>query len=385
MKRNFIYFDNAATGYPKPRSVIRAVNNAFDKFGGNPGRSGHFLSVDASRMIYACREALCDFLNYNYPERVVFTPNASYALNLAIFGLYEKNSNIIISDFEHNSVLRPVVALSENKDNNISYTTFSAARTSDELVMSDFASKITDNTKLAVITYASNICGRILPIEKISKICKQKKIKLIIDASQACGEIPINLKNLYFDAFCSAGHKGLYGPTGTGFVIFSDCCEPRSLIFGGNGINSEIPYMVGELPERLEVGTLNTIGICGLCEGVKFIKKLGVPYIHESTAEIRRFIEEELHNSGAEVYGDYEEKTPIVLFNIPNFDAARISSFLDEHSICTRSGLHCSPTAHKALFTGSYGAVRASLGYANTMQEAERFILTLNKFIKENR
>ncbi len=385
MKRNLIYFDNAATGYPKPRSVIRAVNNAFDKFGGNPGRSGHSLSVDASRMIFGCREAICDFLNYNYPERVVFTPNASYALNIAIFGLYEKNSNIIISDLEHNSVLRPVVALSENKDNNISYTTFSAAWMRDELVISDFVSKITDKTKLAVITYASNICGRILPIEKISNICKQRNIKLIIDASQACGEIPISLKDLYFDAFCSAGHKGLYGPTGTGFVIFSDGCEPKSLIFGGNGINSEVPYMVGEIPERLEVGTLNTVGISGLCEGVKFIEKLGVSYIHESCTEIRKFIEAELQNSGAVVYGDYAEKTPIVLFNIPEFDAARISSFLDGCSICTRSGLHCAPTAHKALFTGAYGAVRVSLGYANTMQEAERFIITLNKFIKDNK
>lgn len=385
MKRNLIYFDNAATGYPKPRSVIRAVNNAFSKFGGNPGRSGHTLSVDASRMVYGCRETICDFLNYKYPERVVFTPNASFALNLAIFGLYEKNSNIIISDLEHNSVIRPVYALVQNESNNITYTTFSAAWTSDELVISDFTSKICENTKLAVITYVSNICGRILPVEKISRICKEKNIRLIIDASQGCGEIPINLEELYFDAFCSAGHKGLYGPAGTGFVIFSKDCEPENLIFGGNGINSEIPYMSGDIPERLEVGTLNTVGICGLCEGIKFIDNLGVSSIHESCSEIRNYIEYELQNMGVAVYGDYTEKTPIILFNVPGFDASQVSSCLDDYGICTRSGLHCAPSAHKALFTGNSGAVRASLGYANTMSEAQQFIKCVNNFIKTNR
>ena len=187
MSNKFIYFDNAATGYPKPECVKKAVYQAFEKYGGNPGRSGHRLSVDASRAVYACREKVCEFLNFKYPERVVFTLNATHALNMAIKGLSAKGIHIIISNLEHNSVYRPVYNLSKDKDKDISFSAFDASSRNDETGVSNFKAEIRENTKLAVITVASNICGKILPVKRISSICKKKGIKLILDASQALG------------------------------------------------------------------------------------------------------------------------------------------------------------------------------------------------------
>ncbi len=382
MKNNLIYFDHAATGYPKPEAVLRRTLSAFSECGGNPGRSGHSLSVAASKAIYECREKVCELLGYDKPERVVFTPNATYALNMAIKGLASKNSHILISNFEHNSVIRPVHALSENTDLRIKYSMFDALCENDDCVISSFINSIRPDTRLAVVTAASNVCGKVMPIEKISEICKKRRIKLIIDAAQGCGEFEIDMKKLGADAICSAGHKALYGPTGTGFAVFSEDAEPKSIIEGGNGILSKEPHMGSVMPERLEAGTLNTFGICGLSEGIKYIKELGINEIHEKTLGLCDYITDGLLDIGAHVYGNYKNKTPIILFNMPGIDCTEVSRYLDENGICTRSGFHCAPTAHKALGTEDIGGVRVSLGYSNTRSEASRFLCVLSRFQK---
>ncbi len=382
MTEKLIYFDNAATGYPKPECVLNGTIRAFSKYGGNPGRSGHFLSTAASKAIYNCREEICKLLNFKNPERVVFTPNATYALNMAIKGLAQKDSHILISNFEHNSVIRPIYALAQNSDMRISYSMFDASHISENVVLANFKKSIKNNTKLAVVTAASNICGKILPIGEISKICNEKNIILIVDASQACGEIEIDFEKTGADVICSAGHKGLYGPTGTGFAVFSKNVEPKAITEGGNGLLSSLPTMGEELPEKLEAGTLNTFGICGLSEAIRFILAQNIGTIYEKNRELQRYITEGLLNIGAKVYGNYNNKTPIILFNIPGADSTRVSAFLDEKSICTRSGLHCAPTAHAALHTGESGAVRVSLGYANTFREADKFLSAISKFSK---
>ncbi len=382
MKNSLIYFDHAATGYPKPGAVLKATMEAFGKYGGNPGRSGHRLSVAASKAIYECREQVCRLLSFDMPERVVFTPNATYALNMAITGLVKKNSHILISNFEHNSVIRPVHALSENLDKAIRYSMFDASGHEDEKVVSEFTKSIRPDTKLAVVTASSNICGKILPVKEISKVCKNHGIKLIVDAAQGCGEFDINMKSIGADVICSAGHKALYGPTGTGFAVFGEDTEPESIIFGGNGIFSKDPHMGGEMPERLEAGTLNTFGICGLSEGIKFILGLGIEEIHQRTYNLCSYITDGLLELGCIVYGNYSNKTPIILFNVPGIDCSEVSSYLDGCGICTRSGFHCAPGAHRALGTENIGGVRVSLGYSSTKAEASRFLAEMSKFLK---
>ncbi len=382
MNNNIIYFDNAATGYPKPYRVKKAVYHAFDEYGGNPGRSGHILSTEASKAVYGCREEVCELLNFNYPERVVFTLNATHALNIAIKGLAEKGSHIIISNLEHNSVYRPVYSLCSKAENEMTFSIFDATGKSDDSVLSKFESAIRDNTKLAVITAASNICGKILPIRKIADVCRKRDIKLIIDASQAIGVIDIDIDNIKPDVLCSAGHKGLYGPSGTGFAVFSPDISPETIIQGGNGIVSELPDMGNILPEMLEAGTVNTVGICGLKDGIRFIRETGIQNIEANCLEIDRYISENLAGIGAQVYSNFINKTPITLFNIPGITAEKVTELLDEKRICTRGGIHCSPLAHKALFTGPYGAVRASYGYANTMQEAKKFVSVIYDIYK---
>ena len=381
MNNKLIYFDNAATGYPKPHSVRREAMRAFEECGGNPGRSGHILSANAAKAVFECREKVCSLINYDRPERVIFTLNATHALNIAIKGLAEPKSGIVISSLEHNSVYRPVYALCD-KNKDMHFDIFDASQKSDEAVAENFRKAIRADTKVAVITVASNICGRILPVKEISEICRQNGIKLILDASQAMGEIPFDFSEIKPSVLCSAGHKGLYGPCGTGFAVFSEDINPEPIIEGGNGLVSELPTMGEELPEKLEAGTVNTPGILGLGAGIDFVRSLGVESIRKKCSQICDFLTAELKSCGAIIYGDYENKTPIILFNIPGMSPSALSSRLDTAGICTRSGIHCSPLGHKALKTGSDGAVRVSLGYANTQREAEMFISEMRKIIR---
>ncbi len=378
---NLIYFDNAATGYPKPHSVKKAVLRAFDDYGGNPGRSGHALSSAASKAVYRCREEVCKLIGYDAPERVVFTLNATHALNIAIKGIAEPNSHIIISNLEHNSVYRPVYSLSSDSSNHIAFSVFDAVSNNDDAVIESFISAIREDTKLAVVTHSSNICGKILPIKQIADECHKRGIKIIVDASQTMGHIDILFDEINADVICTAGHKGLYGPPGTGFAVFAKDTDPKAIIEGGNGLVSSLPVMGNYLPEKLEAGTVNTTGICGLCESIRFIREKGINSIAENCALIDRFVCEELSRLGANVYSKFSVKTPITLFNIPGLSADRVVEYLDNNGICVRGGIHCAPLAHKALFTGKNGAVRVSYGYANTMNEAYRFINTIGRLV----
>jgi len=384
MSGKLIYFDNAATGYPKPECVRKAAYRAFEECGGNPGRSGHILSVNAAKAVFECRESICKLLNFNHPERIVFAGNATLALNIAIKGLSKRRSHIIISNLEHNSVYRPVYSLSHDIMNDITYSVFDATPLCDEAVLDNFRKAIRHNTKMAVITAASNICGKILPIKEIVGICREKGIIPIIDASQACGEIRIDYEQLKPCVICSAGHKGLYGPTGTGFVLFAPEFDPIPVIHGGNGLASEMPVMGNELPEMLEAGTLNTFGICGLRAGVDHVIELDPACIFDHCAKIERSISMGLAELGADLYSEFSHKTPIVLFNIPGIPAEAVSAHLDERLICTRSGIHCAPLAHHALDTGSNGAVRVSIGFNNTLSESLRFLDEMKKLIRDD-
>ena len=377
MKR-YIYFDNAATTLNKPETVSRATVYAIERLA-NPGRSGHDLSMNAAGEIYECRNAVCHLFGCDSPERVIFTHNATYALNMAIKGLVEPGSHILFSNYEHNSVIRPIHALSKYKELDISYTVFDATGKDSDTVY-DFSSKIRPNTRLAVVTLASNVCGRILPIAKLTEICRKKGITFICDASQGAGCVPINVKALGIDVLCFTGHKSLYGPQGTGGIVFCTNKEPRAIIEGGNGVNSADKNMSGLLPERLEAGTLNTPGICGLSAGISYISKIGINEIYGRNLQLIDKLTENLASiRGITLYGVTSQRTPTLIFNKKGICSEDMAKMLNDKGICVRGGFHCAPLAHTALNTGECGAVRASLSFNNTMNEIDTFSSVVNK------
>lgn len=376
---NLIYFDHAATSWPKPKRVISAVSDAMIYNGGNPGRSGHVLSVRAAKAVYECREAVCRLLSFNSPERVVFTQNTTHALNMAIKGTVRHGEHILISNLEHNSVIRPVHALSKSYEKRISYSIFDATDADDDETVYCFKRALQPNTSVAVITASSNVCGKILPIDKISAVCRARGIRLIVDGAQAGGVFPIDFIRMGADILCLAGHKGLYGPQGTGIMICSENIEPRCIVEGGNGVNSEEREMTGVLPERLEAGTVNTPGISGLCEGIKYVIQETPEAIFGKTLHLSRYASDGLLSCNrVKIYGNYDIKAPVILFNKEGIPPETMSAFLSENGICTRSGFHCAPTAHYAL--GSSGGVRISFSHKNTKNEIDKFLKLVNSY-----
>lgn len=377
MKR-YVYFDEAATSLPKPECVRRAMYDALDMLG-NPGRSGHDLSYRAAMEIFECRKSVSRLFGCDKPERVVFTYNATYALNMAIKGYARPGSHILISNLEHNSVIRPVHALSKEPEQGITYSVFDATGSTNDLLY-DFSSKIRPNTRMAVVTLASNVTGKILPVASLASICRKRGILLVCDASQAAGCVPINVPSLGIDVLCFAGHKGLYGPQGVGGALFYTDIEPNAILEGGNGMHSADKNMLGSLPERLEPGTLGTPGICGLNAGIGYVTKIGIGEIYERNKMlIDRLTEALAAIKDVRVYGVCEHRTPTLIFNKKGLPSEEAAESLNESGYCVRGGFHCAPLAHAALQTGEYGAVRASLSFGNTTKQIDNFARFVEK------
>lgn len=369
-----IYLDNAATTFPKPRRVIEEFIRAVRLYGGNPGRSSHYLSRQAARIVYETREEIASLFG-GQPENVVFTLNATYALNIAINSLRKKNGLVLISNFEHNAVLRPVAYGGE-------YEVFDASGSDDEVVCA-FTSALSFKPSLVVCNHASNLCGKVLPVERIGKICHENGIPFIIDASQSAGRRSLSLRDTYADAICAPGHKGLYGTQGSGFVIFADKYRGDAsvlspFVHGGNGVNSLEPFMPDFLPERFEGGTLPTPAIAALCAGIKEVKRITIQNIeYLENALGRRLIEGLSVINGVTVYGNYGGGT--VLFNVDGASSETLAHQLDENGICVRAGYHCCPLGHLTLKTPQGGAVRVSVSVYNTRYDVDRLLTVLNK------
>lgn len=384
--KHLIYFDNAATTFPKPISVVRAVEHCMEDYCGNPGRSGHRLSLEASRKIYDCRELLSDMFGISSPTNIVFTMNTTYALNIAINALLTKGSHILISDLEHNSVLRTVAS---QKRNGSSYDIFKVYPGNDEATLRSLKSKLRPDTSLVVCTHQSNICGVRLPIEKIGKICNARRIRFIVDAAQSAGYHPIRLDRCHIDAVCCPGHKGLYGPQGTGFAVFSDkYSAPEFLnttlpfLYGGNGVNSADIEMPDFLPERFEAGTLPTPAIAGLCEGIKFVNNQTYKKIaYHSNQLYQRAFDMLSSMKNVRIYYPFLLPSSTILFNADGYSSDYVADHLNKYDICVRSGLHCAPLAHKKLNTLKCGAVRVSYSFFNTQEENEQFYRALKSLI----
>lgn len=377
-----IYLDNAATTFPKPKEVYSEVWRCITEYCGNPGRSGHTLSVAAQRIVYDLRVKLAECFGNSNVENTVFTLNATHALNIAIRGILRSGDHVIMSNIEHNSVRRPVIA------SGCDYDIFNAAAETED-ILREIESLITPKTTLIVSTHSSNISPIRNPIRSIGELCRKHKIRFIVDAAQSAGIYPISMRESNIDALCLAGHKGLYGIQGAGVVIFSDrykasgarkLCE---FAVGGNGVSAHEPGMPEFLPERFEAGTLPTPALAGMLAGIKAVESIGIDSIREHEASLYRRARERLCNDNRiKVYCPVPNYSQILLFNAIGISPMRIADELDREGICVRAGFHCAPLAHKALETGEYGAVRVSFGAFNTAEETDIFCDKLNRILK---
>lgn len=374
-----IYLDNSATTFPKPVSVQNALLNAVKNYGGNPGRSGHFLSLKVSEKIYDTRLTIATLFNTT-AENVVFTSNCTHALNTAIKGILNSGDHIILSDLEHNSVIRPIYALSKQK--NVSYDIATTYMDKKDTVNS-FKQMIRNNTKAIVCTHASNVTGFVLPIREIGLLCKEKNITFIVDVAQSAGVFDIDVKAFNIDILCSAGHKGLYGPTGTGFMIIENNIKLNTLLEGGTGSLSVDLTQPDFSPDRYESGTQNSVGIIALQAGALFVKNNGINKIYKHEFSICEKIYNNLSQmKSVKLYTDNYCKnkySPIVICNVNDINSNEIISKMSNLGYCLRGGLHCSPLAHKKLGTLHQGVVRISPSAFTNNYEVNKF---LNDFYK---
>ena len=366
-----IYLDNAATTFPKPESVIRKTDECIRKYCANSGRSSHSLAVKTDEEIFYTREAIADFLSFPHPERVCFTTNATYALNIAIKSFITKKCHVLISDIEHNSILRPLYKLKENIG--IEFSSFS---TNSDIEKSIEAA-IKKDTYAIITTLCSNVTGKVIPLETLSSVAKKHGLKLIVDASQLIGHKEINLCKNHCDALCAPGHKGLFGIQGVGFAVFPSDAPYETIIEGGSGNESQNPFMPHALPERFEAGTLPAPSIVALGAGIDYIKNIGLREIEEKLLYLTDFFYQELKKH--KKLKIYAAENGIISFSFSDVNSHKIADALSKSGICVRSGLHCAPMAHAKLGSLKNGLVRVSLSVFNTENDAYRLAKAINE------
>lgn len=364
-----IYFDNAATSYPKPRSVIKASVRCLKEYCANPGRSTHDMAVRSAEAVYETREIIADYIGFASPERIAFTSNATHALNIAIKGLINHRCHVIVSDMEHNSVMRPLEAVARKYGVEISvYDT-------DLPLREAIIPLVRPDTEFLVTSIASNVTGKTLSVREISEITRACSIKVIVDASQYLGHKRVDLSATPLDVICAPGHKGLLGIQGSGFIAVGESVDPDDLMQGGSGGDTFRPEMPDYLPEKLEAGTLNVPAIVALGAGVRYLREYGYERIENVLSRLTDRLYNTLLSVGATIYGC---GNGIAAFELPGISPSSLSGMLDMSGIATRSGLHCAPGIHRKLGTDKYGCVRVSLSIFNTETELDMLYNALN-------
>lgn len=369
-----IYLDNAATTLHKPPQVMEAVLHAMITMG-NAARGAHGGALEASRTVFGTREKLARLFSCRRADHVVFTANSTEALNIAINGTIHRGDHVISTDCEHNSVLRPLYRLEEERGVELDFV---PADRQGRVDYSDFERLMRPNTRAVVCTHCSNLTGNIMDLEHISDIAHRHGALLLVDASQTAGTVPIHMEALGVDVLCFTGHKGLMGPQGTGGLCIRPGVEIAPWKVGGSGVHSYDRHHPMEYPTRLEAGTLNSHGIAGLSAALDVILERGVEDIQRAEhALMQRFYEGVRDIPGITVYGDFSvpERCAIVALNIRDYDSSAVSDELTvTYGIATRPGAHCAPRMHKALGTTEQGAVRFSFSFYNTEQEVDAAI-----------
>lgn len=377
-----IYFDNGATSYPKPYSVVNAVQMSFCECCANPGRGGYKSAMKSAEMIYNARETAAKFFNSD-AENVIFTPGCTYSLNMAVKGLCRPGAHFVISDLEHNSVVRPLEKL--KKSGLCDYSVAKISPDESETV-SNFVNAFRTNTVAVICTLSSNVFGIMPPIEKIAREAHKNGILFILDAAQGAGYLPVDMKKDKTDIICCAGHKGLLGPMGTGLLVMSKDIHLSTLTEGGTGSNSEDLNQPSYYPDRLESGTPNVHGIAGLYAGIKFVQNAKCENILSHENRIIRYIFDELKLcKNVVLYTDFYDripKSPVLSFNIKAKQSEETAALLSEKGICVRGGLHCAPLAHKKFNTLDSGTVRITPSWFTSEKETDFLVNCIKKIAK---
>ncbi|OLN33034.1 aminotransferase class V-fold PLP-dependent enzyme [Desulfosporosinus metallidurans] len=379
-----IYLDNAATTWPKPQQVVDAIEEALMHKGGNAGRGGHGAAMQMARLIHQAREDLCVLFGTDNPNRVIFTQNATHALNQALFGLLQPGDHVITSSIEHNAVARPLWAL---KQRGVEVSEVQGIL-GGEFDLEAYDKAFRPNTKLVVTLHASNVTGTLLPVKAIGQISHEHGAYYLLDAAQTAGVFPIDLGRLAVDLLAFPGHKGLLGPQGTGGLIVKPGIRLEPLIYGGTGSLSEEDRQPDFLPDALESGTLNGAGIAGLGAGVRYILREGVDKIRvREQAHCRKLWNDLREISGVKLYGSelVERRSPIVAFNIGELDSVEASFILEEKAgVIARAGLHCAAHAHRMLGTLEQGVVRFSPSHFTSEEEIETALQAVREVAEDN-
>ena len=359
-----IYFDSGATTLRKPPEVARAVLRAMEQCA-SPGRGGHEAAMAAAEAVYDCRVRAAALFDAQ-PEQIVFTMNATHALNMAIRTLVSPGDRVLISGFEHNAVVRPLYALGAE--------TVIAGRAlfDPEDTLKAFRERLDGGIRAVVCTHVSNVFGYILPIGKIAALCRERGVPLIVDASQSAGMLPVSLRKLGAAFIAMPGHKGLYGPQGTGILICG--VKPYPLMQGGSGSLSASPRMPDFLPDIAEAGTHNVCGVAGLAAGLEFVRRRGIGKIERHELRLRKTLERRLREDADAVVFSGPAQSGVLSFLLPDEDCEETARRLAEQGIAVRAGLHCAPMAHESAGTLETGTVRVSFSVFNTMTEVETFV-----------
>lgn len=371
-----IYLDSAATTLQKPKTVPRAMMMAATRFA-SPGRGGYRAAMGAAELLYSCRELAAELFDAAGPEQVVFTSNATMALNIAIHSLVKPGMTVVMSGYEHNAVTRCVHAIP-----NVTVLIADGALFCPEEIVTAYR-KSMRQADVAICNYVSNVFGYCLPVEEIAALCRQSQVPLIVDASQGAGCLPVRMKEWGAEYVAMPGHKSLYGPQGTGILLCSDHANPKPLLFGGTGSQSKDQEMPDFLPDRLEAGTENVPGIAGLLEGLRFVQKKGPERILRHERRLTSWLGQELAQmSRAEVFlaEDRALQTGVLSIRMDGMDCEEVGQKLSEAGIAVRTGLHCAPLAHQSAGTLETGTIRISTSAFNTAREMERTAQIIRSF-----
>jgi cysteine desulfurase family protein len=381
-----IYFDNAATSWPKPPQVKEAMNRFMDEIGANPGRSGHLLSIEAARVLHEAREVLSICFHVKDSSRIVFTHNATESINLGLKGLLKPKDHVITSSMEHNSVMRPLRDL-ENKGIELSVIPCSQKGILDP---QEVEKEIRSNTRMVVLNHASNVTGNLLPIREVGLIARQHSLLFLVDAAQTAGAYPIDMERDGIDLLAFTGHKSLYGPQGTGGLVIGVRVKEKEMIplkQGGTGSRSEFEEQPDFLPDRFESGTPNSVGIAGLLAGIQFVLEKGIEQIRRYEIRlIQKLIDGLKAFPQVRIYGPENGlgRTATLSFNVARLSPSDVAFRLErEFGILCRPGLQCAPAAHRTIGTFPEGTVRFSLSYLNSEEHVDQALQAVNHLLRE--
>lgn len=386
-----LYFDNASTSFPKPKDIIRSVNNFISNIGASSSRGYYKKSIESNKILFECRESIASLFSYHKCENIVFTYNATYAFNLLLHSLlnsrlFSNNPHVLISYLDHNSTTRPLINF---KNKGIISLDYINCTDNNFIDTNDFISKINPNTRFLIISHMSNVLGNIQNLHELSNICKKNNIHFIIDASQSAGLVNIDLSKIYFSALIFTGHKNLFSTQGIGGFIINDNLlnECDNLFMGGTGSESSKLLDKTNMPDYFEIGTHNMVGICSLLSGVNFIKKTGMDNIFNHKKQILKNIYNEIKNINDIIIlnnVNIENQNSTLCININGLSSDEAAFILDKYfNICVRVGLHCAPNTHNILNTFPNGCIRISPGIFNNQEDVNYLISSLYKIAKK--